>query len=291
MRILLFGKYGQLGWELQRTLACLGQVSAFDYPEVDFTRPEMLCGVIESVQPDLLINAIAYTDVDKAEGEPEKARLVNAVSVGTLAETATRLNIPFIHYSTDYVFNGKKKVPYSEEDAPDPISAYGQTKLEGEQAITQVGGAYLIFRTSWVYSMRKGGFVNKVLDWSREQAVLRIVDDQIGNPTWARMLAEITGLLLSHIQNDPLESIKQLAGTYHLAGDGFISRYDWAKAILEINPETRDLLAKKLKPAKSSDYSTPAQRPSFSALNCELFKHTFGLSLPPWKLALAQCME
>jgi dTDP-4-dehydrorhamnose reductase len=291
MRILLFGKYGQLGWELQRTLACLGQVSAFDYPEVDFTRPEMLCGVIESVQPDLLINAIAYTDVDKAEGEPEKARLVNAVSVGTLAETATRLNIPFIHYSTDYVFNGKKKVPYSEEDAPDPISAYGQTKLEGEQAITQVGGAYLIFRTSWVYSMRKGGFVNKVLDWSREQAVVRIVDDQIGNPTWARMLAEITGLLLSHIQNDPLESIKKLAGTYHLAGDGFISRYDWAKAILEINPETRDLLVKKLKPAKSSDYPTPAQRPSFSALNCELFKHTFGLSLPPWKLALAQCME
>ncbi|MGA9398187.1 MAG: dTDP-4-dehydrorhamnose reductase [Anaerolineaceae bacterium] len=290
MRILLFGKNGQLGWELQRALACLGNVIAYDFPEVDFTKPESLRPIIGQVEPALIINAAAYTDVDKAESEPEKARLINAKSVGILAEESLHRKIPLIHYSTDYVFDGTKDIPYTEEDASNPINVYGQTKLEGEKAISQVGGAYWIFRTSWVYSLRKGGFVNKVLEWSREQPIVRIVDDQIGSPTWARLLAEFTTQLVSGYRDNPYIYIRKYSGVYHVAGDGFCSRYDWAKAILEFYPDSKSQFINKITPCKSDEFPSPAIRPAFTALDCGNIKHTFGLSLPAWKDGLNLCI-
>ncbi|MBN2678470.1 MAG: dTDP-4-dehydrorhamnose reductase [Anaerolineaceae bacterium] len=287
MRILLFGKNGQLGWELQRTLACLGNISAYDFPEVDFTKPEYLRPIIDQIGPTLIINAAAYTDVDQAEREPEKAYLINATSVGVMAEEAHRRKIPLIHFSTDYVFDGAKGALYTEEDTPRPINVYGQSKLEGEKGITQAGGDYLIFRTSWVYSLRKGGFVNKVLEWSRQKKTLRVVDDQIANPTWARMLAEIT----AHIIGPDMGSIRDHPGLYHLAGSGFTSRYNWAKSILELDSRRNEQVCEKLQPAKTSDFPTLAQRPLFSALDCQLFLNSFGTQLPDWEDALKLAME
>jgi dTDP-4-dehydrorhamnose reductase len=286
MRILLFGKYGQLGWELQRTLACLGAVSAVDYPEVDFKKPDSLTPIVQEANPDLIVNAVAYTDVDKAERESDIARMVNAISVGVLAEEARNRNIPIIHYSTDYVFDGTKGTPYTEGDTQNPINVYGQTKLEGEKSIIQAGGDFLILRTSWVYSLRKGGFVNKVLEWSRQNKTLRIVDDQIANPTWARMLAEIT----AHIISTGLAGIHDHPGVYHLAGSGFTSRFCWAKSILELDSCRNEQVCEQIIPVKTSAFPTPAQRPLFSALSCQLFLNTFGTQLPAWEESLKLAM-
>jgi dTDP-4-dehydrorhamnose reductase len=286
VKILLFGKYGQLGWELERTLACLGSIVAIDYPEVDFKKPETLPRIVQEVAPELIINAVAYTNVDKAESEINIARIINATSVGVLAEQARKTKIPLIHYSTDYVFDGKKCEPYTEEDRPNPINAYGQTKLEGERAILEATGGFLILRTSWVYSLRKGGFVNKVLEWSRTQKIIRVVDDQIGNPTWARMLAEATAQILSRCSVDLIKFPAEKAGLYHLAGSGAASRYDWAREILNRAGTKEQLGNIELLPAKSAEFQTIAWRPSNSSLDCEKFQSTFKVSLPDWRQAL-----
>jgi len=278
-----------LGWELQQTLACLGQVIALDLPEVDFTKPGLLTQVIQEVDPELIINAVAYTNVDKAECEPEVARLINATSVGVIADAALHRKTPFIHFSTDYVFNGAKGSPYAETDTPEPINVYGQTKLEGEQAIQQVGGICLILRTSWVYSLRKGGFVNKVLEWSRTQKVIRVVDDQVGNPTWARMLAEATAIIIAQGKDDPTGYLSDKAGLYHLAGAGFASRFLWSQEILKnIGDKSYTSI---LEPAKSTEFTTPAIRPLNSSLNCDLFEATFKFMLPDWIKALEFLMS
>ena len=286
MRILLFGKYGQLGWELQRTLASLGTVIAIDFPEVDFKKPNSLSPIVDETDPDLIINAIAYTDVDKAESEPDSARLVNATSVGILAEEARHRKKSFIHYSTDYVFDGNTDTPYAEDGNPHPINIYGQTKLEGEQATTQVGGAYLIFRTSWVYSLRQGGFVNKVLQWSRTKNEARIVDDQVGSPTWARMLAEVTAQIIAQSKGDPFGYIAEYTGLYHLAGAGAATRYEWATKILEYDPDRSERVVQQLHPAKSTDFPTVAKRPSYSALTCLKLERSFRLVIPAWQQSL-----
>ena len=286
MKILLFGKYGQLGWELERTLACLGSITTVDYPEVDFQQPRALVQIIRDVAPDLIVNAVAYTDVDKAENEPEIARAINATSVGVIAEEARKRKAPIIHYSTDYVFDGTRGEAYIEDDVTNPINIYGQTKLEGEQAIQQVGGAYLILRTSWVYSLRKGGFVNKVLEWSRQQKTMRIVDDQVGSPTWARMLAEASTMTIAQGMSDLVGFYTTKTGIYHLAGNGTASRYEWAKKILESDPDRASQTARDVLPAKSVDFPTPAARPAFSALNCMRFERDFGVILPSWQESL-----
>ncbi|MBE0669170.1 MAG: dTDP-4-dehydrorhamnose reductase, partial [Anaerolineales bacterium] len=192
MKILLFGKTGQLGWELNRTLAPLGEVYALGPDELDLVDLKALTQRIRDIKPQLIINASAYTAVDRAEQEPELAMLLNAHAPQVMAEAAHELHAPFIHYSTDYVFDGTKTSAYTEEDPANPLNVYGQSKWKGEQAIAQVGGAYVILRTSWVYSLRGDGFVPKVLAWARAQETLKIVTDQIGSPTWARMLAEAT---------------------------------------------------------------------------------------------------
>jgi len=291
--ILLLGKYGQLGWELHRSLAPLGDIVAIDYPEINLLELDSLVGLIRQLQPKIIVNATAYTAVDQAELEPEIAEAINSFAPGTLAELAKEFQSVFIHYSTDYVFDGSKGSPYIESDIPNPLGVYGSSKLEGEKAIQDVDPAYLIFRTSWVYSLRRDSFVSKVLSWARAQSELRIVDDQISNPTWCRTLAGATALLLAKSGHNPTGWINDRRGLYHLAGDGFASRLVWAKMILEFDPQQEQQVVASIEAAKTSDYPTPAERPLFSALNCDKFTETFSMRLPKWQdtLMLAMASE
>ena len=291
MKILLFGKHGQLGWELQRSLQGLGQVLAYDFPEVDFTAPSSLRHLVEDIGPQIVINAAAYTDVDKAESETERAKLINTEAPALLAEISRGLGAAFIHYSTDYVFDGQKGTPYTEDDAPRPLNVYGQTKLEGEGAIFQAGATSLIFRTAWVYSTRRDSFVSKVLSWAHSQPEIRIVDDQISNPTWARALAEITAQLLAKAGPDLLLWLSERRGLYNLAGGGFTSRLEWAKAILQNDPNQARQVVQRVLPARSAEFPTSAARPLFSALDCGKFERTFAVRLPVWELALSLAMK
>jgi dTDP-4-dehydrorhamnose reductase len=287
VNILLLGKNGQLGWELQRTLAPLGPVTALDYPEIDFADSVGLVRAVDAARPQVIINSAAYTDVDKAESERDKAFAINATAPRVLAERARDLDALLIHYSTDYVFDGSLGRPHTEQDATRPLNVYGMSKLAGEEAVRGAGGAYLILRTAWLYSLRGNSFVNKVMQWARKHETLRIVDDQVSNPTWARQLAEISAQVLVRVNGD----LGGRAGLYHLAGDGFASRFEWAKAILVLDPKPDEHKTQDVKPAKTPEIPTPAERPLYSALNCDKFAETFGLRLPPWKAALRMAME
>jgi len=291
MRILLLGKYGQLGWELHRTLLPLGQVIALDYPEIDFTRPGQLRQLVRETGPDVIVNASAYTVVDKAEAEPQLARLINATAPGVLAETAKDLAAVLIHYSTDYVFDGAKGELYTEADEPTPINSYGESKRLGEIAVEDSGCIYLILRTSWVYSLRRDSFVTKVLQWARQQEQLRVVEDQVSNPTWARMLAEVTAQLMAMGKEDLNAWVGEKRGLYHLAGSGAASRLEWAQAILLLDPNRAEQVAQAILPAKTAEFPTPARRPLYTALDCQRFAKTFGFGLPSWNDALRLAME
>jgi len=288
--ILLLGKYGQLGWELHRSLASLGDIVAIDYPEINLLELDSLVGLIRQLRPKIIVNATAYTAVDQAELEPEIAEAINSLAPGILAELAKENQSVFIHFSTDYVFDGFKGSPYVESDIPNPLGVYGSSKLGGEKAIQDMDPAYLIFRTSWVYSLRRDSFVSKVLSWARAQTELRIVDDQISNPTWCRTLAGATALLLAKSGKNPTGWFNDRRGLYHLAGDGFASRLDWAKMILEFDPQQEQQVVASIEAAKTSDYPTPAERPLFSALNCDKFTDTFSIRLPKWQDALKLAM-
>lgn len=290
-RILLLGKWGQLGWELHRALCPLGEVIAKDFPEIDLVQGAEVRQLVREVKPQVIVNATAYTAVDKAESEPELAMAINTVAVGILAEEALRMDAALIHYSTDYVFDGTKGAPYREDDVPNPINVYGKSKLLGEKAIEDVGGVYLILRTSWVYSLRRASFVTKVLEWARKQSTLRIVTDQVSNPTWCRMLAEVTAQLLAMGGRDLIDWLRERRGLYHLAGWGYASRFDWAQAILDHDPHKEEQVVRELQPARTGDFPTAARRPLFSALDCKRFERTFGLSLPHWEVALHMAME
>jgi dTDP-4-dehydrorhamnose reductase len=291
MKILLFARNGQLGWELQRTLAPLGEVLALDFPQVDFTKPASLKQVVRDSKPDLIINPAAYTAVDKAESEPEKAHLVNCVAVEVLANESKVLGIPLVHYSTDFVFDGTKGTPYVEEDLPNPLSVYGRTKLEGDQAVLASGAPCIILRTSWVYSLRQGGFVTKVLGWARQQETVRIVDDQGSGPTSVRMLAEATALMIAQGGMELLEFFRQHVGLYNLAGSGECSRYEWAREIIALDADKAQQKVRQVLRATSNEFPSPATRPAHSALDCGKFEKTFGLKLPDWRLALKLMME
>ena len=287
MKILLLGKIGQLGWELNRTLLPLGEVQVVDYPEINLAEAEGLRAFVRAFAPDVIVNATAYTAVDRAESERDLAFAINASGPGILAEEAKRLGAALIHYSTDYVFDGTKGAPYVETDLAHPLNVYGESKLAGEQAIQAVDGNYLILRTAWVYSNRRDSFVVKVLQWARQNKSLRIVDDQISNPTWARMLAEVTALILAR----GVEYIKERKGLYHLTGGGYASRLEWAKAILTLDPNHHEQITKEILPASTKDFPTPAVRPLFSVLDCEKFKNTFDLQLCGWAQTLLLAMQ
>lgn len=290
MRVVLLGKNGQLGWELQRTLPVLGEVIALGRDELDLAAPDAIRKTILELKPDLIVNASAYTEVDLAESDVRLAMQVNAEAPGVLAEAAHRTGAVFIHYSTDYVFDGNGTRPYAETDPTNPINKYGQSKCLGEQNIQQAGDVYLILRTSWVYSLRGNSFVNKVLGWSRKNKTLKIVSDQISNPTWARLLAEVTSSVLIEHRRELLEKIREKSGIYHVAGGGYTSRYEWAKDILANDPNRTEQLVQAIEPARTSDFPTPAQRPLFSALDCSKFEKTFGIRLPSWKTSLRTAM-
>ena len=287
MKLLLLGKTGQIGWELQRTLQPLGEVVALDYPEVNVADAASICKAVQECHPGVIVNATAYTAVDKAESEPELAEAINGFGPGVLAEEARKLDAVLVHYSTDYIFDGTKGTPYEEADLPNPISLYGESKLNGEKAIQSVNGNYLIFRTAWVYSLRRDSFVSRVLGWARKNEVMRVVDDQVSNPTWARMLAEVTAQILARGNG----CLRERIGLSHLAGGGHASRYTWAQEILKLDPRKQEQRVKQVLPALTSDFPTPAQRPLFSALECRKFEQTFDLRLPAWDTVLGLALE
>lgn len=286
MKILLLGAMGQLGTELQRTLAPHGEIFPFHRNNLDVENSEQVRQAIRAVGPNVIVNAAAYTAVDQAESEPEKAFQVNGAVPGLLAEEAAKLNAFLVHYSTDYVFDGTKGVPYVEADSTNPLSAYGKSKLAGEEAIQAGRANYLILRTSWVYSRNRNSFVTKVLEWSRKQERLSIVSDQVSNPTWTRTLAKVTAQLL----DKGLDPLLEHRGLYHVAGDGYASRLEWAKKIIALDPNQQEQKVREIVPARTSDFPTPAQRPLFSALDCSLFPSTFEISLPHWEDALQEAM-
>lgn len=289
-KILQIGTKGQLGWELLRTCAPLGEVIALDYPAVDLSDSAGLRELVRSTNPDIIINAAAYTNVDKAESEPGLARAINATGPGILAEEAKKINAVLVHYSTDYVFDGTKGSPYTEADTPNPLSVYGQTKLEGEQAVGASDCSYLVLRSSWIYS-RRSGFVAKVLEWARTQETIRIVDDQISSPTPARLMAEITASIISKIEAKPNDWMLERKGIYHCACTGYCSRYEWAREVLRLSSNMHTKPGQKLLPALTSDFSTPAVRPLKSRLDSKMFEATFGMKIPHWLKALELAME
>jgi dTDP-4-dehydrorhamnose reductase len=291
LRILLLGNTGQLGWELERTLAPLGELNACDFPAIDLADHKSIRQIIRDCHPDVLVNAAAYTAVDRAEAEPELARSINTLAPAIIAEETRQIGSAFIHFSTDYVFDGLKGIPYLESDLPNPLSVYGSTKLAGEQAVQQLGGAYLILRTSWVYSMRGENFVSKVLNWARTLPTLKLVTDQISGPTWSRMLAGVTSKLIFLGREDPNGWFSQHHGLFHLAGSGYCSRFEWGQQVLQLDPHKEQQVAHELLPALTAEFPTPARRPLFSALNCDHFKQSFHLELPDWNISLKLAME
>ena len=284
---LLIGANGQVGYELQRSLACLGRVVTTDRGQLDLTNQAEIRQVIAQVRPDFIVNAAAYTAVDKAESEPEIAMLVNAIAVGVMAEEAKRLNIPLIHYSTDYVFDGQSEQAWRETDLVAPINVYGETKLAGECAIQQSACHHLILRTSWVYGARGQNFLLTMRRLGRERDALSVVADQIGAPTWSRHIADATAQILAQYigssQSD--DYWHQHSGIYHLAASGQGSWYDFAHAIFEhlsVQGEKMAVLSK----TTTAAYPTPAQRPLFSCMNTDKLADTFSIRLPDWQDSL-----
>jgi dTDP-4-dehydrorhamnose reductase len=289
--ILLLGSTGQVGWELNRALLTLGDLTALDFPEINMADPASIRHVVRAAQPNIIVNATAYTNVDQAESEPDLAMAINGSGPGILAEEAQRLKAALIHYSTDYVFDGKKGAPYTEQDTPAPLSVYGETKLAGDRAIQAANGAYLIFRTSWVYSLRRPCFVTKVLQWARQHEALRIVDDQVSSPTWARTLAEATAQVIAQGRGDSIGYIQEKRGLYNLTDGGACNRFEWAQAILELDPARHKQVVTQVVAAKSSDFPTPAERPENSALNGDKIAAAFQINSPHWRTTLSMAME
>ncbi len=294
MKILLLGKGGQVGWELQRALAPLGELVACDFDSpgelrADFSQPESLRALVRRVSPGLLVNAAAHTAVDKAESEPELARALNATAAGVLAQEAAALGAPLVHYSTDYVFDGSGSEPRHEDAPTAPLSVYGRTKLEGEQLIRASGCVHLILRTSWVYAARGGNFARTMLRLAAERDALNVIDDQIGAPTGAELLADVSAHAARRLLAEPA-----LGGTYHCVAAGHTSWYDYARLVIDwarahgqpvrVSPDA-------LRPIPTSAYPTPAARPLNSRLDTSRLRQTFGLTLPPWQTGVERMLH
>lgn len=291
--ILLTGANGQVGWELQRSLAPLGRVMAVTSKTLDLADPDAIRRMLRDVRPHLIVNPAAYTAVDKAETESDLAMAVNGTAPGILAEEAKRMHAALVHFSTDYVFDGTKPGPYRETDPTNPVSSYGRSKLAGEEAIRAVGLPHMIFRTSWVYGARGKNFMLTILRLARERGSLRVVDDQLGAPTWSRMIAEVTAQALA------AGNIEALAGTYHLTSAGSASWHAVACAMVEeykarlepqgwpslmLGPEHIEAIA-------TEQYPTPAKRPANSVLDSSKLAKALGLELPDWRDGLGKVLD
>ncbi|MYN15044.1 dTDP-4-dehydrorhamnose reductase [Pusillimonas sp. TS35] len=288
MKILLLGKGGQLGWELQRSLAPLGELIALgsDAPGGNYTRLDEVERAVRSIAPDIIVNAGAHTAVDKAESEPDIAHQLNALAPAILALEAKRLGAWLVHYSTDYVFDGSGDTPWLETDPTSPLSVYGRTKAESEAAIQEAGCHHLIFRTSWVYAARGGNFAKTMLRLGQERDALTVVDDQIGAPTGADLLADITAHALRIARDRP-----EVAGLYHLVASGETSWYGYARFVLDLARQygvALKVAPEAITPAPTSAFPTPAERPKNSRLDTHKLQTTFGLTLPPWPTGVAR---
>jgi dTDP-4-dehydrorhamnose reductase len=289
-RILLTGRNGQVGYELHRALTPLGEIIALDRDALDLASPDAIRAKVREIQPQIIVNAAAYTAVDRAEAEPELAMQVNGIAPGVLAEEARRLGALLVHYSTDYVFDGTKDRPYVESDAPGPLSAYGRGKLAGDQAIQTVDPIHYIFRTSWIYAARGHNFLSTMLRLAGERSELRIVNDQIGAPTWARFLAEATVRVLEQVSMDA-DRAREKRGLYNLTASGQTSWFGFAEAIFAEASGALGLRAPKLIPIPSSEYPVPARRPANSRLDNSRFIQTFDLNPPSWDALLKACLR
>lgn len=292
MKILLTGCEGQVGWELARSLMPLGDVIAVNRRRCDLLQPERIPELIRGVMPDVIVNAAAYTAVDQAEREESTATIVNAGAVGVLAQEARRAGALLVHYSTDYVFDGTKSTAYTEQDAPCPINAYGRSKLKGEEAIRGAGCDYLVFRTSWLFASRGRNFVKTILKLAQERETLRVVDDQIGAPTWARNVADATAHAIREVRRERITETFS-SGIFHLTARGTTSWHGFACAVVQqlraLRPST-SLKVRDILPIASAEYPTPARRPKNSLLDGTLFKGRFGIALPNWDTALKLCL-
>ena len=292
MRLLLFGRNGQVGWELQRSLAVLGEVVALDAASEalcgDFARPDALAATVREVRPDAIVNAAAYTAVDRAESEPELAHAINATAPGVLAREAAALGAWLVHYSSDYVFDGSGDAPRDESAPTCPLNVYGRTKLEGEQAIRAAGGNHLILRTSWVYAARGQNFARTMLKLAAERDRLQVVDDQFGAPTGAELLADVTAHAVRAVTARP-----ELGGTYHVAASGETSWHGYARFVIEWAREHGrpvKALPGAIEAVPSSAWPTPAARPHNSRLDTSKLRSTFGLALPPWQAGVERIL-
>jgi dTDP-4-dehydrorhamnose reductase len=293
MKILLLGKNGQVGWELQRALAPLGEVVALDFDSpgalrADFSQPESLAATVMAVAPHIIVNAAAHTAVDKAESEPDLARAINATAPGVLARAAAASGAWLMHYSTDYVFNGQGDQPWSEDDATGPLSVYGHTKLEGENLIRQSGCQHLIFRTSWVYAARGGNFAKTMLRLAKERDRLTVIDDQMGAPTGADLLADLTAHALRAALQRP-----DVSGTYHAVASGHTHWHGYAQHVIEFARAARQpikVAAEQIAAVPTSAFPTPAQRPANSRMNTTKLQNTFGVTLPAWQFGVERML-
>lgn len=294
MRILLFGRNGQVGWELQRSLAPLGEVVALGSSDEgglcgDFTNLEGLARTVDQVRPDAIVNGAAYTAVDKAESEPELARTVNALAPGVLAQAAQRIGAPLVHYSTDYVFDGSGERPWREADATGPLNTYGRTKLEGEQRIAQAQPWHLVLRTSWVYGARGGNFAKTMLRLARERERLTVIADQHGAPTGADLLADVTAHALRTLLDD-----RAKAGIYHVAAAGETTWHAYARFVVAHARQAGGQLRagpEQVEAVPTSAFPTAARRPHNSRLDTARFRAAFGLALPAWQQGVARMLE
>ena len=292
MKILLFGKGGQVGWELQRSLAPLGDLVALDADSQnlcgDFTNPEGLAQTVRAVAPDIIVNAAAHTAVDQAESEPELARTINALAPGVLAQEAKRSGAWLIHYATDYVFDGSGDKPWLETDPTGPLSVYGKTKLEGEEAIRATGCQHLIFRTSWVYAARGGNFAKTMLRLAQERDFLSVINDQIGAPTGADLLADISAHAIRTALRNP-----DVGGLYHLVAGGETSWHGYASFVIDFARQASieiKVTPEAIQPVPTSAFPLPAPRPKNSRLDTQKLKNTFGLNLPHWQSGVARML-
>ncbi|WP_374028797.1 dTDP-4-dehydrorhamnose reductase [Bdellovibrio bacteriovorus] len=288
MRILVFGKNGQVAWELQRSLASLGETRFVGSNEVNFAVPEAIAQAIREYKPTCIVNAAAYTAVDKAESDESVANQVNGESVGTLAHEAKKIGATVLHYSTDYVFDGEKKTPYVETDIPSPLNAYGRSKLLGEKRLLEVGGDSVILRVSWVYGRKGSNFLRTMLRLGGEKEELKVVNDQVGAPTWSRHIADVT----SHIISD--SDLRGKSGIYHVSPQGETSWFGFASKIFELHNEMyaeKTLKIKSLLPIPSEQYPSPAQRPLNSRMSSGKLRDSFGLELPLWERSLELMMS
>ena len=293
MKILLFGANGQVGWELRRSLAPLGEMIAPERSSTalcgDLTNLQGLAATVQQVRPDVIVNAAAHTAVDRAESEPELTRTINTLAAGVLAREAAALGALLVHYSTDYVFDGSGSRPWLETDAPGPLNVYGQTKLEGERLVQAACPNHLIFRTSWVYAARGGNFAKTMLRLAQERERLSVIDDQFGAPTGAELLADVTAHAVRQVLGCPAD-----AGLYHLAAAGETSWHGYAKYVIaEVNTDHAaiKIISKVVDPVPTSAFPTAARRPHNSRLHTGKLQTTFGLTLPPWQQGVARMLK